>query len=382
MPDTHTPQPADAAPVATNSSSPASPRADGTLRIDTLLADLAVGVLVVHSGNHIAQIAQIAQIAWCNSAEARLLGGTAGELAGRYLRDIACDAADEALRPISAADLPWARVLATGQPVHQQLIGWWLAELQERRWLLVDAEPVPSADGAIQAVVCTLSDITMRYQREQLLRQSERRYRDASLAAQRHARDLALLDQTRNALADNVDAPAILSAIVDIVAQNFGYTLIGLYVVQGEELVLHRQVGYREVLERLPLTRGVMGRVARTRQAALVEDVSRDKDYIGQIAAVTSEVAVPIVVDGGVFAILNLESFGAQRLGAADLRLMETFAGHVAIALERAHVYATLRRTVSETLLVNRVREATALARDMHSILQTLCAEIGAYFHF
>jgi PAS domain S-box-containing protein len=193
----------------------------------------------------------------------------------------------------------------------------------------------------------SLRDITPRKTAEKKLREEERRSRELSAEAQRRARELALLDQVRTALARELVPTAIHRTIVEAIASILGYPRVILSLVQGDELVLEHLVGYDHlrdrVLLRMPLTTGVAGRVARTGQPSLVTDIAADADYIDVGDGTTSEICVPICDEGRVVGILNVESNGATKLGEADLRLMVALGEHAGLAISRARLYAEAR---------------------------------------
>ena len=92
-----------------------------------------------------------------------------------------------------------------------------------------------------------LQDITERTMAEEALKESEDRFR-------RQSRELGLLHRLRSAVAHKLDAPSLLRRAVEAVAEAYGYTRVSAYLLDGEELVLQHQVGYHEVIERIPLT--------------------------------------------------------------------------------------------------------------------------------
>ena len=204
----------------------------------------------------------------------------------------------------------------------------------ERRHLLASTAPVP--DGGPGALLSVLTDVTA--QKEQ-----ERALRAVVTASERQSRELALLEEARAAVVRELDPPAVFRAVVEAIARVLGYAHVGLYLLDGGELVLQHQVGYNRALARLPVTAGVMGRVARTGRPTLVADVTTDPDFLGAIAGVDSEVAVPLRDQGRVVGVLNVESSGGARLGGADLRLMVGLAEHVEEAIARARLFAAAR---------------------------------------
>lgn len=173
--------------------------------------------------------------------------------------------------------------------------------------------------------------------------EAERRQEALTAAVQdeRKAQRIALHDQARAALARQLDLSTLMQTIVEAVAGTYGYTLVGLYMVEGDELVLRHQVGFQRIFERLPLTKGVMARVARTGQPSLVEDVRSDPDYIEAVPGICSEVCVPLFDDGRCVGVLNVES--RSLLTTDDLRLMVALSEHIGVAIERARLYTSLR---------------------------------------
>ncbi len=97
---------------------------------------------------------------------------------------------------------------------------------------------------------------------------------------------------------------------------------------------------------------GVNGRVARTGTSALVFDTRADEDYIVRDLNTDprSELSVPIVVDGSVWGVLNIEASEPDAFSEADAVLVETIAASLGSAIHRAGLVADLERTFTTTL--------------------------------
>jgi PAS domain S-box-containing protein len=165
------------------------------------------------------------------------------------------------------------------------------------------------------------------------------------IAAERQAKEVALIDQVRAALARELDLAVMFRTVVEAIAATFGYTQVSLYICDDDGLYLQHQVGYEHVISYVPLTAGVSGRVVRTRQAVLLEDVQSDPAFLGAIAGIVSEVCVPLFDAGEVAGTLNVESTHGVRLSEADLRLMMALSQHVSIAIGRARLYTAVRES-------------------------------------
>jgi PAS domain S-box-containing protein len=184
------------------------------------------------------------------------------------------------------------------------------------------------------------------------LSRSEARVRHLLAAAERQAQERDLLDRVRVALAREADLPGVFRTVVEAIAATFGYTQVSIYQLEaGTTLVLQHQVGYDRVLERIPVERGVSGRVARTAQPVLIQDVHAEPAFLGAIEGIASEVCVPFFDQGQVAGILNVESTGGVRLGEADLRLMLAISEHLGLAVGRARLYAEVRTTAERLQL-------------------------------
>jgi PAS domain S-box-containing protein len=209
---------------------------------------------------------------------------------------------------------------------------------------------------------------------------SEARTQELVEQQRRQARTLGLLHEVRTALAEELELPALLSAVVERTAAVFGYSMVSIYLLEHNELVLQHQIGYSDPIYRFPLNRGVVGRVVRSGLPALITDTATDPDFVASDPNTVGEVSVPLRVRDVVAGVFSLESTQQGQLGQADLELLMALGEYVALAIERARLYGDLQSTLRETLLLNRVITAVAGARSSRELLETLCRELGRSF--
>jgi len=121
---------------------------------------------------------------------------------------------------------------------------------------------------------------------------------------------------------------ALLSGETDVVANAANaaaaiyYSLpdlnwAGVYFLRGSELVLGPFQG-RPACVRIPLGRGVCGTAAAERRSLLVPDVTAFPGHIACDTASRSELVVPLIADGRLLGVLDLDSPLPGRFDAAD----------------------------------------------------------------
>lgn len=103
----------------------------------------------------------------------------------------------------------------------------------------------------------------------------------------------------------------------------------GFYRVIGGELVLGPFQGGPACI-RIPIGRGVCGTAAATRETQLVRDVGAFPGHIACDAASRAELVVPILREGKVVAVLDLDSPTPARFDAEDAAGCEALAALLA----------------------------------------------------
>jgi GAF domain-containing protein len=104
-----------------------------------------------------------------------------------------------------------------------------------------------------------------------------------------------------------------------------GFYRVGAAKAGGRELVLGPFVG-RPACIRIPIGKGVCGSAAESAQTQLVADVHAFPGHIACDAQSRSELVVPVVRDGTVVAVIDLDSPEPGRFNAEDASGLEALA--------------------------------------------------------
>lgn len=106
------------------------------------------------------------------------------------------------------------------------------------------------------------------------------------------------------------------------------------------------------LLTEQPVSVGVNGRAARSGLTQLVADTRTDPDYIARDPSTDprAELSVPVLVDGSVWGVINIEATEPGSLTEPDAVLVEAIAASFGAALHRARLIADLENAFTTVL--------------------------------
>lgn len=128
----------------------------------------------------------------------------------------------------------------------------------------------------------------------------------------------ALVEDEKNPIANFSNASALLNQFLDRV------NWVGFYLMEDGELVLGPFQGLPACV-RIPLGKGVCGTAASKQETVRVEDVHAFPGHIACDAASQSEIVVPIVKDGNLLGVLDIDSPEKNRFDELDQQKLEEF---------------------------------------------------------
>jgi len=143
-----------------------------------------------------------------------------------------------------------------------------------------------------------------------------------------------LLTAIGSAIASAPNADAAMTQAVRLLKDAIPYySWVGIYLLDGEELVLGPYLGKPSPHTRIPLGRGICGAAASEKQTIVVDDVNADSRYLACSIETRSEIVVPIMEDGAVLGEIDIDSDTPAAFGDADRRLLEQVAALLAESL-------------------------------------------------
>lgn len=140
------------------------------------------------------------------------------------------------------------------------------------------------------------------------------------------------LDEVTRILDRGGDADDVLRRVVGALHDRLEhYTWVGLYLVEGDDLVLGPWEG-PEATEhvRISIGSGICGAAAASGVTEIVDDVSADPRYLACFPSTRSEIVVPIAYDGKVVGEIDVDSDRPAAFGDDDRVFLERVAALIA----------------------------------------------------
>jgi putative methionine-R-sulfoxide reductase with GAF domain len=145
-----------------------------------------------------------------------------------------------------------------------------------------------------------------------------------------------VLKQIETAISAEHDGTEAMDAAVRLLKDGVpDYTWVGIYVMDGHELVLGPYRGKPSPHTRIPLGRGICGAAATEKQTIIVDDVNADPRYLACSIDTKSEIVVPIMDGNRVLGEIDIDSDRHAAFGSSDRDLLERVARLLAPRLSK-----------------------------------------------
>jgi L-methionine (R)-S-oxide reductase len=128
----------------------------------------------------------------------------------------------------------------------------------------------------------------------------------------------ALIEDEKSRIANLSNAAALLNQFLDRI------NWVGFYLMDEKELVLGPFQGLPACV-RIPVGKGVCGTAVQKGETILVEDVHQFPGHIACDAASQSEIVVPLIKNGEIIGVLDIDSPEKARFDELDKQMLEEF---------------------------------------------------------
>lgn len=108
-------------------------------------------------------------------------------------------------------------------------------------------------------------------------------------------------------LADVDEVTSVCEATVDFLRDD-GFTMPSVYLLRGGRLRCEASRGYWQIVDGFPPGVGVMGQVVASGEPVVIDDTQDHPEFVAAVGGVRGEAGAPILVDGEVVGVLNIET--------------------------------------------------------------------------
>lgn len=137
-----------------------------------------------------------------------------------------------------------------------------------------------------------------------------------------------LLPQINALISSENNLIANLANVAAALKDTFDFWWVGFYLVEGNELVLGPFQG-PVACTRIPKGKGVCGSAFSEKKTMLVPDVDQFPGHIACSSASRSEIVVPIIKDGEVTMVLDIDSDQLNDFDETDQQNLEALANMI-----------------------------------------------------
>jgi GAF domain-containing protein/CheY-like chemotaxis protein/tetratricopeptide (TPR) repeat protein len=216
--------------------------------------------------------------------------------------------------------------------------------------------------------------------------------------------ELAIINSVQHGLASKLDMQAIYDLVGDKVREIFeaDTTYIGIYHPDQEVVISQYYVERAQGGEHLhlafdpfPMGRGLYTPVIRSRKPLLLGSIAEQNKYdVIEIPSPNSEqdlnetyLGVPILLGTEIKGIVSVQSYKQNAYTDGDVRLLQTLANSMSVAIENARLFDETQHLLKETeqrnaelAIINSVQEGLAKKLDLQEIVDLVGDKLGEIF--
>ena len=158
------------------------------------------------------------------------------------------------------------------------------------------------------------------------------------------AETLLVLNEVSREISSILDVEALLRRAAELVKRVIDYQILSIMLFDEEQQVFRHRLDVKHGQRvqgklRAAATEGIVGAAATTREPVLVPDVTADPRYLMVNPETRSELAIPMIHQGRVIGVLDLESPQLNYFTEDHVQTLSILAANLAVSLENARLY-------------------------------------------
>ena len=199
----------------------------------------------------------------------------------------------------------------------------------------------------------------------------------------RRLNDLTAVAEVGRKVTSILDLQQLLSQVVELIRSRFGYYHAQIFLVEKDK---HRayfkassgsdlnEKWQREKRSMRIGREGIISWVAEHGDVLLANDVSAEPRYVPDdprlLPDTRAELAVPLIMEGEVLGVLDVQSTQVDAFDQHDIFVLRTLADQVAVAVNSARAYEAQREEAWVTTVLLKVADVTSRAKGLDAVMK------------
>ena len=219
--------------------------------------------------------------------------------------------------------------------------------------------------------------LTRRFEQEQFLLSME----------QRKSAQLRLLAEVGKLVTDSLNEKEMLERSLAVIVKQYGYAEAAISLLVDDDMLEVAAIsgtqdfGYRPGYQQ-NMESGIIGHVAKTRNAYIAGDVSQDPYYFSSAAREGSAIGVPMLDEEHLLGVIYVESAQKNELNEDDLQTLQTLANQVATSIQKARLYARTQQHLQVMTTLQSISHTIASSLDLDEILKNVLQSLKDSFGY
>jgi signal transduction histidine kinase/ActR/RegA family two-component response regulator/CHASE3 domain sensor protein len=225
------------------------------------------------------------------------------------------------------------------------------------RRLIKTSEQITAGDYAAQAGVESQDEIGRL---ATTINSMTGRLRDTIGSLEKQTQQLETIVEISQRLASKLDVAELVSDVVKRIKNGFGFYHTHIYLLDEARMQLFVAEGAGLVGAELKMRghsiplkadKSLVAHAARTAEIVIVDNVQESAEWLPNplLPHTRSEMAVPILVDGKVVGVLDVQDDKVAGFNVGDANLMRSLTNQMAVALTNAKLFEQIQRALAET---------------------------------
>ena len=251
-------------------------------------------------------------------------------------------------------------------------------------------------EGEVRLLSTVAASMGVALENARLFDETQRLFKES----EQRAAELAIINSVQQALAAELNMQGIYDAVGDKIREIFNQADVGIRIYDPQTNLIHYPYGY-ESGKRIAIESSLLGEtgfaahVLRTRETLVInENMAQQVEAYGSRVLLgtqmeKSAVYVPLAAGDQARGLINLIDMEREHAYApSDVRLLQTLANTMSVALENARLFDETQRLFKESeqraaelAIINSVQQALAGELSMQGVYDAVGDKISEVFH-